>query len=151
MSHKKPTAMKILEGTYRVDQVNLNEPMPKVGIPNVPDWLDEVGREEYLRAGKILAKIRVLTEADGIALAIYAQAFSNWLAAESKVLEDGPILTSERGGKYLNPWKSVASMELKTVTAFLLQFGMTPASRTKIEAQPESNEEPLANRLFGAA
>lgn len=147
----KPSEQKKLEGTYRKDRAARNEPKPKVMIPRAPEWLNVVALKEYKRVAKILVATRVLTEADSTALAAYAFQYDKWLEAEAMVKVEGAVLMSEKGGMYLNPWQGVANTAFKNMTVYLAQFGLTPASRTRIEAQPE-DEQPksLAEKLFAS-
>ena len=103
----KPTELKKLEGTYRADRAARNEPKPEVMIPPCPQWLTGEARKEYKRIAKMLVGLRVMTEADRLALAAMAHEFDKWREAETRVALDGPVLKSEKtGAPYLNPWQN---------------------------------------------
>lgn len=145
----KPTEQKKLEGTYRADRAPKNEPKPPVMIPPCPSWLTVEGKREYRKLARLLVDMRVMTEADRLALAALASQFAKWLEAERMVQVGGRVLTSEKGGMYLNPWEGIANTALKNMTALMAQFGLTPASRARIEAQPEEEKQTsLAEKLF---
>lgn len=145
----KPSEQKKLEGTYRKDRAATNEPKPKVIVPSCPQWLTAEGKREYKRQAKMLIALRVMTEADRMALAAYAHEYSKWREAEEIVDREGAVLVGEKGGAYLNPWKNIASNHFKNMIKLMGEFGLTPASRTRIEAQPEETKKmTLAEQLF---
>lgn len=146
----KPSEQKKLEGTYRADRAARNEPKPRVMIPTCPEWLTAEARKEYKRVAKILVETRVLTEADRTALAAYAHEFAAWREAENKATTLGAVIFSEKtGAPYLNPWRNIASNHFKNMVKLMAEFGLTPASRARIEAQPEDEKKlTLAEQLF---
>jgi P27 family predicted phage terminase small subunit len=147
----KPTAIKILEGNPGGRPLNHNEPKPRVIAPPCPAWLTGIARAEYKRHAKLLASLRVVTEADRLALAAFAHEFGKWREAEERVDRDGPVIYSEKGGAYLNPWKNIASNHFKNMVKLMSEFGLTPASRSRIETQPEDERETsLAEKLFAS-
>ena len=72
----KPTAIKRLEGNPGKRKLNETEPKPTMGVPECPDYLDDVAKKEWGRLTTILTAMKVLTEADYIALANLCQAYS---------------------------------------------------------------------------
>lgn len=97
----------------------------------------------------MLVGLRVMTEADRLALGAFAHEFAKWREAEDRVAIDGPVLYSEKGGAYLNPWQNIASNHFKNMVKLMGEFGLTPASRSRIEAQPEEEKQTsLAEKLF---
>jgi P27 family predicted phage terminase small subunit len=145
----KPTALKELAGNPGKRPLNKNEPRPRVAIPPCPKWLTGVARTEFKRAAKLLVNLQVLTEADRTALAAYAHQYAKWLEAEQKVVELGAVLVSPKsGGLYINPWQGVANMALKNLRSLAAEFGMTPASRSRVSAIGPAEELSLAEELF---
>ena len=145
----KPTALKELAGNPGKRPLNRNEPKPRVTIPTAPSWLTVEGKKEYRRTAKLLLGMRVLTEADMVALASYAHEFDEWRRACNVLALEGKVITSEKGGKYLHPMWGVANTHFKNMIKLMQEFGLTPASRTRIEAQPvEEKVQSLAQKLF---
>lgn len=146
----KPSELKKLEGTYRKDRAARNEPKPRVEIPPCPSWLTAAGKREYRKHAEMLVNLRVMTEADRLALAAFANEYAKWREAEGKVGELGAVLISEKtGAPYLNPWQNIASNHFKNMVKLMGEFGLTPASRSRIEAQPEDEKQTsLAEKLF---
>jgi P27 family predicted phage terminase small subunit len=148
----KPTALKELAGNPGKRPLNRNEPKPKVEIPPCPTWLTPAGKREYKRHAEMLVNLRVMTEADRLALAAMVHEFAKWREAEEMVDKLGAVLISERtGAPYLNPWQNIASNHFKNMVKLMTEFGLTPASRSRIEAQPEEEKSTsLAEKLFAS-
>lgn len=146
----KPTALKELAGNPGKRPLNRNEPKPRIVIPPCPKWVTGEARKEYQRHARLLVELRVMTEADRIALAAFAHELTKWLEAEAQVQELGAVLISEKtGAPYLNPWQNIASNHFKNMVKLATEFGLTPASRSRIEAQPEDEKQTsLAEKLF---
>ena len=146
----KPTEQKLLEGTYRTDRAPHNEPKPRVMIPRAPEWLQGVALKEYNRHAKMLVGLRVMTEADRLALVAFTYEYGKWREAEEALNEEGPVLYSVKtGAAYLNPWQGIASNHFKNMVKLMQEFGLTPASRSRIDAQPEDEKQTsLAEKLF---
>lgn len=145
----KSTVIKELEGTYRADRAARNEPKPRVVHPSCPAWLTGKARWEYQRVAKLLATLRVMTEADRTALAAYAYEYGEWREAAAKSKGDRATMMSDKGNEYMSPWVGIANMHFKNMIGLMAQFGLTPSSRTRIEAQPtDEAETTLAEKLF---
>lgn len=48
----------------------------------------------------------------------------------------GLIKTTDKGYAYVTPWMQISNAQQKLMHAFLIEFGMTPASRTRIQIAP---------------
>lgn len=69
--------------------MNENAPKPKRGVPTCPQWLTGEARKIWRQTIRIVKQMKVLTVADGQALAVYATAFARWRAAEAFIAEHG--------------------------------------------------------------
>ncbi len=78
-----PTAIHIAQNTYRKDR-HANTPMPEAAIPKAPTGMDKTARKLWRYFAARLAKVRVLTELDGEALAIYCSAAARRDKAEAR-------------------------------------------------------------------
>jgi P27 family predicted phage terminase small subunit len=146
----KPTALKLLQGNPGRRPINESEPKPEAGVPAMPDYLDAAAQAEWDRLIPILTKMRVLTVADGAELALYCQTHSRLLEAEEEITRLGVTLeeaiTRDRGDgsdpkvigyKYKkNPAVTVRTECIKMLRAFLSDFGLSPAARTRVHAAP---------------
>ena len=140
----KPTAIKILEGNPGKRKLNAYEPRPTKKAPPCPTWLDKEARREWRRLAKSLEAMGVLTEADAAVFAAYCQAYGRWKQAESKITDGNLVFLTPSGYPQQNPYLSIAQQNMKLMHSFASEFGLTPASRSRIIAGSEnslSNDE----------
>ena len=134
----RPTIVKIREGEKNKDRINLREPKPRPTVPKMPKHLGKVARKEYRRMAKILERCGVLSEIDGSALAAYAQSFATWMEAQELVNEKGILVKyGEAKMPRQNPALIIARDARKEMMRILVEFGMTPSSRSKIVVNPK--------------
>lgn len=137
----KPTAMLKLTGSWRSKARDKVEPKPTIIAPPLPIWLDDEGKKAWAQLEKILLNMRVLTEADGYALAILCEAWSRYRRATDMLAQYGdvyPVKNPDGTLKMLrrSPY-SAMQMELSlNVRRMLAEFGLTPSSRGRLIALP---------------
>ena len=134
---KKPTAQKILEGNPGKYPLPKNEPKLHAAIPTMPVAVgrDVVARIEWEDITSLLFEHGMITSIDGKAIAIYCLAFSEWTEARAVLEENGKTQVSERTGFELkSPWIAIRDKADDVMRRMLAEFGMTPASRTKVTA-----------------
>ena len=78
----KPRALAIAEGNPGKRPLNGFEPEPRRKRPKCPDYLDDEAKREWRRLVPILERMRVLTEADGLALAGLCMQYSTMVKAQ---------------------------------------------------------------------
>ena len=128
----KPTALKVLAGNPGKRKLN-HEPTCAPGIPDCPEFLDAEAKAEWFRTAKVLSDMGVLTMADRSALAAYCMAYSRWVHAEDLVKKFGTIVKSpEKGFPMKSPYLTVADQALETMRKLMVEFGMTPSSRSRL-------------------
>ncbi len=133
-----PTPLKIANGV-RKSRINADEPKAS-GTPACPEHLDEEAKKEWRRISKDLSAMGILSSIDRAALAAYCQCWSEWVAATKMIQETGPVLKASSGELYHNPYKSVANKAMAGMMKVLVEFGMTPSSRSRVHASPQSKE-----------
>lgn len=131
----KPTAIKVLEGNPGKRQLNSSEPRPNKKAPRCPNWLEDEAKKEWKRMAKQLEHLGVLTEIDMAAFAGYCQAYARWKEAEEFITKHGTIVKTPSGYWQQVPQVSIAQTYLKIMNKFCEQFGLTPSSRTRINAE----------------
>jgi len=168
MSHRpKPTAIKILEGNPGKRPLNKQEPKPDTGIPERPKGMGHIARREWSRMSVQLHKNGLLTVIDGQALKAYCLAceaselaykdFSkNPYFVEPRLNKlDEPIMYVDPATqkfktmmvKKINPSFTVYCAMEKQKKAFLIEFGMTPASRSRIHVENPAQEDGMSSLL----
>jgi len=144
-----PTAIKQLRGNPGKRALNQDEPQFVARVPACPRWLTGGAREEWRRVARTLADAGVLTEVDRAALLAYCVSYQRWVDAERQVAEKGVVLKTVNGNIIENPYLSVAKRAMRDMLAAMQQFGMTPASRSRVQAATGGEAEmSLAELLF---
>jgi len=147
----RPTALKVLEGNPGKRKLNEKEPRPEKIAPSCPKWLESEAKKEWRRLAKKMEAIGILTEMDMAAFAGYCQAYARWKEAEEFITQHGTIVRTPSGYWQQVPQVSIAQTYLKVMNRFAEQFGLTPASRSRIVADSGggSSEDPLEALLGG--
>lgn len=106
--------------------------MPEVAIPECPVVLGPVAREEWDRLAVELSTLRILTNLDRAALAIYCGAYALWVEATEAIQKFGTMVKSPSGYPIQSPYVSVANRQAEIMLRVASEFGFTPASRGRI-------------------
>ena len=142
-----PTAIKELEGNPGKRKLNDKEPRPEKKAPSCPKWLEPEAKKEWRRLAKKMELMGVLTEVDMAAFAGYCQAYARWKEAEEFITQHGTIVKTPSGYWQQVPQVSIAQTYLKVMNRFAEQFGLTPASRSRIVADTTSTPPAAAARM----
>lgn len=147
----KPTRMKILEGNPGRRPLPKNEVSPKVTekIPRPPSHLSRAAKKEWKSISEKLNNLGLLTELDVTALALYCQAYSRWVEAEEKLALTGLVVRTTNGNIINSPYVNIASASMKECHKFLVEFGMTPSSRTKVSAVSKTKKSKFTGLISG--
>ena len=137
----KPTAIKKAEGNPGKRKLNTEEPQPLPGVPDCPDHLDAVARKEWARLSPILMSMKVLTEADYIALGNLCQAYSTLIDAQKHLNKGGILFKTPSGYIQQNPLLGIIRAQTNIVNGLLREFGLTPSSRTRIAIEKKDDGE----------
>jgi P27 family predicted phage terminase small subunit len=154
-SNRKPTALKKFLGNPGKRKLNEKEPDPPKGVPEMPRFLNREGRAEWKRIIPILCDMGVLTVADGKALAAYCSAYAQLAKAEAAIDKYGLLcvrLEEATGVAELkvNPAVRIKSDALRQMKSFLIEFGLTPASRSKLKINANHDAPDALDSLFDA-
>lgn len=136
----KPTAIKKIQGNPGKRKLNEKEPQAPPGVPECPEHLDAVARREWTRVSTLLVGMKVLTEADYIALANLCQAYSTLIAAQKQMNKSGILYKTKSGYIQQSPLLGIITSQTTIVNKLLAEFGLTPASRTRINIAPQEEK-----------
>jgi P27 family predicted phage terminase small subunit len=137
----KPTLFRTLEGNPGKRRINGREPKPPSGVPRCPKHLDDVAKTEWFHTCKVLKDMGLLSLADRAALAAYCTVYSRWVEAEAQVKKYGTIVKSpDKGVPQKSPYLTIADQALETMRKFMVEFGLTPSSRSRIRI-PDSQSD----------
>lgn len=157
---KTPTALNALRGNPGKRPGNPNEPRPQAIEPDMPTFLDPIGRREWRRVAPMLLRTGLLTEVDGAALAGYCDCYSTitrlnkalrrakyrMLADKTSFLEQkdkdngraNELMTVEAK---INPLLIAKRNTWQVLRFFCQEFGMTPSSRGRMSVQGGEEDE----------
>lgn len=137
----KPSALRELAGNVGHRPINKNEPKFS-GTPTCPRHLDDEAKKEWKRISKELTSMGLLTSVDRAALAAYCAAYSRWASAEEQIQKFGLVIKSPKSGYPVpNPYVGIANTALDLMRKFASEFGMTPASRTRLSVEPPKGSQ----------
>lgn len=138
-----PTALKILRGNPGKRRLHAGELRPQQGMPRCPDHLLPEARAEWRRMSRQLCALGILTLIDRAALAMYCQAWARWVEAEAHVKKHGLVIRAPvTGFPIQNPFLAVSNKAQEQMRSLLIEFGMTPASRTRIDVTRAGSPSP---------
>lgn len=129
----KPTVQKRAAGNPGKRPLNNREPQLDVKLPICPAWLSKEAKAEYRRVGRQLLTLGLVTEIDRAGLAAYANAYARWMAAEKRVDEMGMVVKTVNGNDVQNPYLAIANRAMVDMRRLLVEFGMTPSSRGRVQ------------------
>lgn len=135
----KPTALKLVQGTYRADRAPNNEPMPEPAVPSCPSWLGREAKREWRRIVPELEQLGLLSRIDRSALAAYCQAYGEWWEMEREIQKNGRVQVTDTGYEVIRPCVGIRDRALDRMYRYLREFGLSPSSRTRVSV-PEKKE-----------
>lgn len=149
----KPTELKVLEGNPGKRKLNDREPKPKKQAPTCPKWLEDEAKKEWKRLAKKMEAIGILTEVDLAAFAGYCQSYARWKEAEEYLSANGATFTTPSGYVQQVPQVSIAQTYLKLMGKYASEFGLTPASRSRLiaDSKPEAPVDEMDELLRGCS
>ncbi len=141
----QPTAKKKLRGNPGRRPLPKNEPQPKISrnIPLAPRHLDRVAQKEWRRMAKELHPLGLLTNIDLTALAAYCSTYSIWLDAQSQIQKHGVLIKAQSGFPMQSPYLQISNKAMSEIRKWLIEFGMTPSSRSRVEVKEVKPKDPL--------
>ena len=136
-----PTKMKILTGNRGKRPLNDKEPEPETTIPERPPFLKSYAAKEWDRITPELEKLGLISAIDLTALAAYCQLYHQWVMCQNDIRKRGFTLKAKTGVGYTNPNVGTSMKLLEKMTKLMCEFGMTPASRTRVKVEKPKKED----------
>lgn len=146
MRGRKPklNSLKLVQGSRHV---NHDEPQLPPEIPTCPTLLKGESRREWLRLVPQLHKAGLLTSIDRSCLAVYCMMWGRWHEAETKLQQLGLVVKSPNGYPMQSPYLSIANKSLELMYKYMAEFGLSPASRTRIKVGTPKKDDELSEFL----
>lgn len=139
-----PTALKLVKGNPGKRATNKKEPRPARQIPSCPAHLADEAKVAWGRLVVLLDRMGVLTEADSFALERLCDCYADILACRELVERDGRTYTTQSEGGTLikaNPAVNQLRAADAQFKSYLVEFGLTPAARTKVNAKDPDDDD----------
>jgi len=146
----KPTKLKVIQGTFRKDRANSNEPDPEVKIPSPPDFLNADALQEWGRMSEKLYQLGMLADIDRGIFAAYCQAFGRWAEAERMIKEKGILVKTSNGNIIQSPLVGIANKAIKEMRDNAAIMGIPATMRSKVHPITDKEQtERSGFRQFG--
>jgi P27 family predicted phage terminase small subunit len=126
-----PTALKVVRGNPGGRPLNEDEPTPQ-GDAEMPDYLTPGAAAHWPVVADQLRAAGLLTSVDTHALAMYCEAFARWRHANDQIAKNGPIVKTPTGYPVQSPYLGIANTAHTQMQKLLVEFGMTPSSRSRV-------------------
>ncbi len=152
----QPTRLRILRGNPSKRAIRKREPTPDPAMPAPPASLSGPVLAKWHEIAPRLHAMRVLTQADADALAIYCTNWVRWRESVAWADEHGSTVTirNDKGEvRFLAiaPQVTAGFKALDYVIKLGDRFGLSPSARAGLSIQPDDQNDPLAKFLRGEA
>jgi len=128
---KKTVAQRTLEGLPGKSRV---APVVERGeVPECPEWLTGIAREEWNRVAAALHAAGLLTGLDVSALEGYCACYGKWREAEQRLADEGLTILTPNGCVQAHPCQSISNQTQKLLLAWVKAFGLSPDSRGRMD------------------
>jgi P27 family predicted phage terminase small subunit len=154
----KPTALKLVTGNPGKRALNKREAKIDLAQPTPPAFLNDDAKVEWGRVVGTLYKAGLMTEMDRGVLAAYCQAYGRWAQAERALarmadkdeMNRALMVKTTNGNAVQNPLVGIANKAKADMVRYALEFGMSPSSRSKVNANPDDSEEDQYKEFFSS-
>ncbi len=134
---KTPTHLRLVRGNPSKRPINKDEPQPPAGVPPTPKHFDKQAKYWFKRMAEELDAVGVVSQLDARALELLVEAYTEYRHhCDTLEIEDVLIKAHPAAIMKADAWKRLRAM--------LAEFGMTPASRSKVSTKTPDAVDPLA-------
>jgi len=145
----KPTKLLKLHGTFQKCRRSAKEPEYKVSVPDCPDWLGDIAKLEWERMTAELKESGIIAKIYQVPLALYCQAYEDYLTALENVRDEGISYRSDKGNQIQNPEVNVMHKAREVLMKIAVEFGLTPSSKTRVRSDKPQKANPFKEMLTG--
>ena len=151
---KIPTKIKEMQGTVEKSRTIENEMVVDLvsDLPIAPEWLSEIGKNEFIKVTTQLFNLGMLFTVDLRLVEAYANEISLYIECEMKLRKENRIdeFFSSEGEilrRQASPLLKIKNDSLNNSLKLAAQFGLTPVARASIAA-PTINKNTQINNYF---
>jgi P27 family predicted phage terminase small subunit len=127
----KPNGLKEIGASQGQTVVETKEAKPE-RILDCPTELSTLARQEWDRIVGELTSLAILSSVDRGPLTAYCCAYALWIEAMEMVQKHGAMIKSPNGYPMQSPYLSHANKQFEIMMKVAVEFGFTPASRSRI-------------------
>ncbi|MBX9580488.1 MAG: phage terminase small subunit P27 family [Gemmataceae bacterium] len=147
----EPTAVRVLKGNPGRRKLNDAEPVTPPLSVTPPEWMegDALAKQFWHELAKTVTAMTVGQESDRAALEMLSMCLAEARRAYERLEEDGRTVFSIQGGEKVSPHFTIMSRMISQAMGIMKEFGMTPASRTRVRALATGQRESKLSRFLG--
>jgi P27 family predicted phage terminase small subunit len=142
--NKKPTTAHIVTGTFRRSRHAEADVEAPAGCPDAPEGLSGAALEEWQQLTGLLAQQGTLSLVDGPSLASHCRLAALVSRIETEVAALASLTFDKDGEPKAHPLVSQLRAGRMALRTSLQEFGLTPASRTRVTRPVTPIADPLA-------
>jgi P27 family predicted phage terminase small subunit len=151
---RTPDHLKIVAGTDRPDRMNPDAPKPAATLPDAPEWLSTRGAQIFDQLVAIIGPMGIGSSSDAAMLALAASRLEE-VEICTAMIEDGgrtfvSNITYDEEGRIASqqikshPAVAQRSEAMRHAQSLLVEFGLSPAARSKVSASAPDEKNPFA-------
>ncbi len=151
---KLPSKLKKMQGTEKKCRVIENEMKVDIvsQVPQAPEWLSEIGKQEWQKVTNQLFNLEMLHQVDLKLIEAYCNEISLYIECEIQLRQGNRIdeFKSSQGDllrRQASPLIKMKNDALNNSLKLASQFGLTPVARASISA-PVTNNNTQINNYF---
>ena len=136
-----PTALKILRGNPGKGRLNRTEPKPDPASLDPPSWLrgDRLATRIWQDEAPRLQVLGLLGTIDRLAFAALCERAALYQRTARTLRRSGGLIQTTTGGTMARPEVYISRSALEGLRRLMGAFGMTPADRSRLMAEPPSS------------
>ncbi len=138
---KKPTKLKLLEGTNRKDRENPNEPQYEPALPEPPSFLSKDALEHWHELGAVLVEKGLLSTVNKGSFVMLCESWGEFVEAKRKLEGKDAITETTNKNAVQDLWVGVANRARESYMKRIVEFGGTPASAMKVSAKTKKKKD----------
>lgn len=148
--NRKPTRLKVIQGTARADRMPANEPKPVPVAPEMPKDLDRYGKQAWRRLAPILERLGLLTEADLETFVAYCEAYSRYVRAVQRYRKVVKQVDPIEGIDIIRRAELSVEKAEHSLRLLGIEFGLSPAARSRLSVEMKDDADGVLSELWSA-
>jgi P27 family predicted phage terminase small subunit len=137
---RKPSQLKVLQGTFRKDRSNPNEPVIKKALVQAPEHFSS---EQVQLWDQIIAEAPkgLLRTLDLGVLETYVVAYVLYREALKKMGASGQVIKTPNGYPQVSPYMANLNKQAVIMLRAAAEMGFTPASRSRVAVIEQNDDD----------